>query len=337
MKTIKINFQDFWEGFDKENNYFIDTLRETYKVIISDDPQFMFFSVFPNVKRIDLNVSSKGDFIRKISPKLYILSKKVYSFLLNKKRVINYPEGNFVKIFYASEGILPEMIKCDYAFVTTYNESSEDLNCFRIPPHIIFDYPLHKELALFSDRKIDFEKIKKDKTKFCNFIYSQDINCRNNFFKKLSKYKRIDSPGRCMNNMKAISMENSRSSRVSSDWVKTKLNFLKPYKFTIAFENTIRDGWTTEKLTHPLFVNSIPIYIGNKKVADDFNTKRFINYHDFKNMKEFIEHIKKVDTDDDLWKQYLEQPIFKTSNQTYFNSHKRIKDKLNEIIETNLK
>ena len=54
-------------------------------------------------------------------------------------------------------------------------------------------------------------------------------------------------------------------------------------------------------------------------------------------MDEFIQHIKDVDNDDELCKKYLEQPIFNNSDQHYFNSHKRIKDKLNEIIETKIK
>ena len=136
-----------------------------------------------------------------------------------------------------------------------------------------------------------------------------------------------------MNNMGPISNDNPRSSRVSKDWVKTKMDFLKQYKFTIAFENEMQDGWTTEKLTHPLFVNSIPIYIGNKKVGRDFNTKSFINYHDFKCMKDFIEYIKKVDNDENLWRFHLEQPIFDSKEQFYFSTHERIKNKLYAIIE----
>jgi hypothetical protein len=330
-RTIKINFKDFWEGFNPKKNYFTDTLKENYNVVISNNPDYMFYSVHPIVgKRRD--ISSKGDFIRDISPKLYILTKKVYIKLFNKKIEVKAPKGDFVKILYATDGIIPNMNECDWAFSSHFEEKINHPNYFRIPMDLIFNYPLHKETRLPYKRKINFEKIKKQKTKFCNFIYSQDINKRNDFFKKLSKYKYIDAPGRCMNNMIQISNETPRASRVSSDWVKTKLNFIKPYKFTIAFENVIQDGWTTEKLTHPLLVNSIPIYIGNKKVSRDFNTKSFINYHDFKSMAEFINHIIEVDTDDKLYKQYLEKPIFNTKEQHYFAIHKRVADKLKEII-----
>jgi len=133
--------------------------------------------------------------------------------------------------------------------------------------------------------------------------------------------------------MPAISNKNPRASRVSSNWVKTKLDFIKDYKFTIAFENEIKNGWVTEKLTHPLLTNSIPIYVGTEKVARDFNTKCFINYADFKNMEEFMAHIIRVDKDDTLYKKYLEQPIFKDKKQYNFSTKTSVEKKLYKIID----
>jgi hypothetical protein len=47
-KKIKINFTDFWGVFDKTNNYFYNLLKEKFDVEISDDPDYLFFSVFGN-------------------------------------------------------------------------------------------------------------------------------------------------------------------------------------------------------------------------------------------------------------------------------------------------
>lgn len=336
MKTIKINFKDFAGGFDPEKNYFTDTLRENYDVVISDNPEYLFYSVYPDVSKGEStrDISGKGDMIRKVSPKLYVFARKVYTKLFNKDVEIKPPEGNFVKIFYATEGVIPKVDGWDWALSTHFEEEINHSNYIRFPITLIPDYPLSKETRLPFERNIDFEKIKKEKIKFCNFIYSQDINLRNDFFKKLSKYKYIDAPGRCMNNMSSMSDSNPRDSRRSKSWVKTKLDYIRPYKFTIAFENEIKDGWTTEKLTHPLLVNSIPIYVGNKKVDRDFNTESFINYHDFESMDEFIKHIIEVDNNDELYKKYLEQPFFKTKEQHYFNSHEGMINKLKKIIES---
>jgi hypothetical protein len=115
-----------------------------------------------------------------------------------------------------------------------------------------------------------------------------------------------------MNNMPPIgSYSDSGKSRNSKNWVYEKLKFIKPYKFTIGFENASVSGWTTEKLTHPMLVNSIPIYFGHKDVSKEFNTKSFINYSDFGNMKDFIDYIIKVDKDDRLYEKILREPWFK--------------------------
>lgn len=48
MKKIKIDFADFWGGFDKTNNYFYNLLKEEFDVEISNNPDYLFFSVFGN-------------------------------------------------------------------------------------------------------------------------------------------------------------------------------------------------------------------------------------------------------------------------------------------------
>lgn len=51
METIKVNFGDFWPDFNKEDNYFTRVLSLKYKVEISDDPDFFFFTHSYNGKR----------------------------------------------------------------------------------------------------------------------------------------------------------------------------------------------------------------------------------------------------------------------------------------------
>ena len=43
---LKINFTDFWPGFDKTNNFFYNLLIERYDVVISDKPDLLFYSVY---------------------------------------------------------------------------------------------------------------------------------------------------------------------------------------------------------------------------------------------------------------------------------------------------
>lgn len=48
MRKIKINFVDFWGGFNPYDNYFFNLLKEDYEIEISNNPDYLFFSVFGN-------------------------------------------------------------------------------------------------------------------------------------------------------------------------------------------------------------------------------------------------------------------------------------------------
>ncbi|MBU2615615.1 MAG: hypothetical protein KKC19_00775 [Nanoarchaeota archaeon] len=331
-KTIKINFKYFSEGFNPENNFFINNLRKLYDVEINDNPDYLFYSVYPEIKN-SRDLSKTGDFIKKLSPKVYLLLRKFYSKIINfsLKDRLPLPEGDYIKILYSSDHLRPDMSKCDWAFSEYFEEEINSPKHMRLPI-MANDYQLKDSGIPSINKKIDFIKTRKEKKKFCNFIYSQEINSRNNFFKELSKYKRVDSPGRCMNNMPSISHKSPKESRLSKNWVVNKLDFLKKYKFTISFENANLSGYVTEKLTHPMLVNSIPIYFGHKDVGKEFNTKSFINSNDFNNMKDFVNYIVKVDKDDVLYEKILREPFYKDNQLPRDLDIKRVLKRFREIF-----
>jgi hypothetical protein len=334
-KKIKINFKYFGPVFNPENNFFTNLLRDMYDVEISNNPDYLFYSVYPDITGEVKDLSKKGDFIKKISPYLYILLRKVYSkfkILITQNKPL-VPKGNFVKLFCGSEHNKPNMEECDWAFSTHFEDQMNNARYMRIPLVISNDYQLKDFGIPPLNKKINFNKIKQEKRKFCNFIYSQEIPKRNELFKLINNYKRVDSPGRCMTNMPPIKGNSAKQSRLSYNWVLDKLDFLKEYKFTIAFENFPGSGWVTEKLTHPMLVNSIPIYVGHEDVSKEFNTKSFINYNDFKNMKEFIDFIIKVDNDDKLYEKILNEPWYKEKNLPKDWDINRIKKRFKEIFD----
>src|SRR5262249_55166951 len=53
------------------------------------------------------------------------------------------------------------------------------------------------------------------------------------------------------------------------------------YKFVIAFENSSLSGYNTEKLTHAIEADCVPIYWGDPEIGRSFNTRRFVNGHDY--------------------------------------------------------
>jgi hypothetical protein len=198
-----------------------------------------------------------------------------------------------IKIFFTGDNVRPNFRHCDYSF--SFDHESYGGRNYRLPVFVLFD----GYYDLLTKQK-DPAEILKGKTKFCNFVYSntdeerfEGVALRNAFFDKLSKYKQVDSPGKARNNM---------------PYVSDKRAFIKQYKFTIAFENSYRPGYTTEKLMEPMLIGSMPIYRGNERVAEDFNTDCFLNWHDYGSDEALIERIMEVDRNDDLYLEMMARP-----------------------------
>lgn len=277
MQNVKLNFTDFWNEFDRHDNYFLDLLSPYYDIEITDNPDFLIYSCYDQSGRLPWRRNSR------------------------KSAASKYKEYRCIRIFYTPENVRPNFNQCDYAFTFDY---SKHPNNYRFPLYgrsaptkgvpfvgVGDEHPLIK--------REDFkpESILKEKTKFCNFVFSnRHAKKRDAFFYKLSKYKRVDSGGKHLNNIGSP--------------VKDKLSFIHAYKFTIAFENDSYPGYTTEKILHPMLVHSLPIYWGNPLVHKDFNTKSFLNYHDYDSEDALIERIVEIDNNDDLYLEYLRQPYF---------------------------
>ncbi len=219
----------------------------------------------------------------------------------------NFLKYNCVRIFYTGENIRPNLNECDYAFSFDYPITERN---YRLPLYILYDG--YKELKRNS-LNFDLENKLSEKQRFCNFVYSNKKGKeRVEFFEKLQKYKKVDSGGKIKNNLGCL--------------IKDKLSFLQQYKFTIAFENSSYPGYTSEKLLQAFVTNTIPIYWGNPLIHMDFNTKSFINCHEYNNFEEVIERVIEVDNDDSLYREYITQsPIILNVENEYLSEINIIK------------
>lgn len=123
--------------------------------------------------------------------------------------------------------------------------------------------------------------------KFCSFVVSNATfgdPMRQKFFERLSKYKKVDSGGRWMNNVGGP--------------VKDKLEFCCGYKFNIAFENSAYDGYTTEKIMEAYAAESVPIYFGNPTIETDFRLESMVRVKDESDIERAVEEVIRLDNDD---------------------------------------
>lgn len=232
---------------------------------------------------------------------------------------IDHLNYSCLKVFYTAENYRPDFSQCDFSFSFLDTDEKNFLfpNFVRHP--FFFEFVSH-------DYGAELQELRsQSKTNFCNFIYSNPgAKERQSFCKKLMEYKRVDCPGRVLNNMEPF--DKTRYA------VKSKLEFQSQYKFTLAFENEGSRNYFTEKIYHPLLVNSVPIYWGDPGIADYFNSASFINCHDFATWDEVLERIEEIDSDDGLYESYSKAVPILPDSKLREISDQTIKKRLSNIV-----
>lgn len=173
------------------------------------------------------------------------------------------------------------------------------------------------------------------RTKFCAFIVTNPSNVnRNSAFFSLNSYKPVDSAGKLYNN---VGDELFAGLGGGGGELK-KHEFLKNYRFCIAYENSSSPGYTTEKLLHAKAAGCVPIYWGDPSVTSEFDERGFINANAFKDSFELIEAVDKLERNEDLWKQYASIPAltpesYRKARQTFSEMVKRFLQLANKSAE----
>jgi hypothetical protein len=276
----------FWEDFNLNESkiLFMNIIKEKYNIEISDNPDYIICSVF-------------GDY---------------YDYC-------KYPQ---VRIMFSPENYIPDFNFIDYA-ISSYPLKLQDRHC-QIPYFI--NYINGNSMKLESKDRNYTNDILLEKKYFANFIASHEseYGIRGDFFKKLCKYKKVESPGSYLNNIelpyKISHLDDS------------KIEFQKKCKFTLCFESTLNEGFITEKITDAFYADTIPVYYGSHSIKEIFNEKAFIYVPDYKSFDEVIEKIIELDNDDEKYLEMLRQPIF--LDKTFVSDRvKELDDFISNIFE----
>ena len=263
---MKINFLDFWDGFDPNNNFFL----------------YLFRDIFGSA---DLTPIEDCDVV-------------IYSCFGNSHLSVN--KNKAIKIFYTGENVRPDFDDCNFSFTFDFNDYDE--RNIRVPLYYLYiDWFNTKtwgnpEYLISPSALEDNEFIQTKKTKFCATIFSNPAYPRMELYNLLSGYKQVDGYGRPFNNHSSGELK--------------KYQILSEYKFSICPENSRWDGYYTEKLLHAKTAGTIPIYLADTKVAQDFNKKSFINVNDFTSEKDLLDFIVEIDNNEQMYLDMFHEPLF---------------------------
>jgi len=284
MDDLKINFVDYWTGYDKRNNYFYHLLSTEYNVLIDEeDPDLLFFSVDYS------DIGERDKYKNHRCKKIFFTGESVSP---------NFDSDESIRM--TNHQAHYNIGKCDFAFTFDF---SDDPRHYRLPLWVLqidwFDKGGYgnPEFILRPELIEQNEFISSEKNKFCAMIFNNPTKERVETYNLFSTYKKVDGFGHPFGNW--------------SNGEINKYNNLKNYKFSVCYENRLYAGYYTEKLFHAKTAGNIPIYYCDDEVSNDFNEKCFINLNNYESLESLFEHIKEVDQDDNLYNSYLREPLFK--------------------------
>jgi len=105
-----------------------------------------------------------------------------------------------------------------------------------------------------------------DRRKFCATIFSNPVITRFEAIHNISEIARVDNYGKYGNKL--------------PQGEQAKYDLLSQYKFNLCFENSLSEGYVTEKLFQAFVAGTMPIYWGDDFALQDF-TAPFIKHEDW--------------------------------------------------------
>jgi len=206
-----------------------------------------------------------------------------------------------IKILISGENMCPDFNACDYAISSEFLELGD--RHLRMPVYSMFE----AAKGLISRAPLSQIGLE-NKTNFCNFIYSNARWAdpfREKFFHTLDNVSPVVSAGRFLQNDTRLS-----GNEHGTDWGVTKRKMVESFRFTIAIENSEHPGYVTEKITDALLCNTIPIYWGDPRVLEEFDTEAFIHLRDFTTLEDAVAEIQRIDADPSRMLNMMNAPVF---------------------------
>lgn len=312
-RRIRIRFTNIWDTFYKvkRHDWFIKAIGHKYSFGKSDKkysfrivkrykPQIEFFSVFGDKRKLN---DSKAQI------KIFYTGE-------------NVDETSISSAFQQYQGNCIDSVDLSLGF----NYIDAD-NYIRLPNWATWCF-----LPDFSKDEIknilDNSKKQYQKMKFCALLARHDTSgLRTKIYNDVSKIASVDCPGKLLHN----------DDTLHSIYKNDNLTYLQQYKFNICPENSIGEGYCTEKLFNCLLSGCIPIYNGwSKNPEPDIINPNIILWYeskDLENNKHTLSEIKKLYETEKLYRSFIEQPFFcDTAVDKIYDTLNKLSEKTRDIM-----
>jgi len=279
LKTVR--FTDFWSGFNKKSNLFLDLIKmqgfsveviESQKTVVDIEIVSVFSTEKNRIQQLAeslIEELSSGNNLQQLSSDFNLGSKKPF----HAKRVF----------FYTGENIRPPVDERFDGFLSFDEDDFGGINTYcplwyldlgvgipRYSARVGFIIDAEK---LLESRQIDFSS----KSKFmCTFISNPEPN-RIHALNVFRKYFDIDVYG-----------------PLAGRKVDSKIKIAKDYRYMMCFENDLYPGYVTEKPLEAYVCGTVPVYFGDLGKSGNINSKSLINLLDFDSVTNLAQYLKKI-------------------------------------------
>jgi len=233
-------------------------------------------------------------------------------------------------IYWSGENRIPIKSKYESNSIYILTTKSNINNSIYIPFCLESNHIYKNRLYLGNERKY-----------LIGYCASNKVDIRDEFFNKCVEKYGID---KCISYGSSYGKYKDTNTRCGGDYQNPGLikNFSN-CKFVIAMENSIGDGYVTEKIVNAFYSGAIPIYWGSSNINDFFNKDAFINVSNFENLDKCVEYINNL-SDIDIQKMqnqniYNDNDLINIFNDKYNkNNHNKVleeyNDKVNHFIQS---
>jgi len=287
---VTVRFSDFWENSNSTIDKFLVPLIESVyqsEVQLERDSRKIVdlevFSVFPSRRNFSRRILNKvsnytHETTRLMEGTVPAKSKKSMWFSGENKRA---PIANRYDTYLGFE---PEGLLANSHYLPLWVLNFDNFG--KGPAHGFTSTVIQQE-ELLLPRKFE----RSSKNKFCCAFLGNPTSFRVGVLKKLGDVETLGLFGGAFGNK-----------------VEDKLLVSKEYRFCFAFENNLYPGYVTEKLLEGYLSNTIPLYWGMDSHLF-FNAKAFVNLYDFATLEGFLNAVKVLNSDEDLYAHAYEQPL----------------------------
>ncbi len=287
--------------------------------IFDNSSMMSALSTYPNVRKImicDEDIDARGYYYDRTKHALLKLSNALH---LNKhvmsqmeqirirlrKGKNKYSHQNIRAFVENSKSHEFSVLTNDFTNAKTQRESDQTFN---YPYFMRWNNHLKKIMKAHKEKGEN----NRQKRQFCCYIQRSHTPERKILLDTLSRYKKVDCYGTAGYN----------NPNIAKDPYKTLINggrghafsdndrIYQHYKFVIAFENSIADGYVTEKITIPMSANAIPLYWGTPSVNKYFNPDSFLSYDNYESLPAMARAVIELDQDEQRYLAMLQQPFF---------------------------